>query len=156
MNKIVYQDHVSSIGNQKANIIALIVYVAPVVLAWIPVIRYFAWALPLVFFFLEKNSQFVKFHAMQSTLLELIGSLLSIVVSIIYSVTVSRAFYNPYRIGSGLGALGLISFLSVLVSLAILVFSIIAVIKAYKYEAYHLPVIGKLADKLVERFSKTS
>ncbi|MGI6545160.1 MAG: DUF4870 domain-containing protein [Fastidiosipilaceae bacterium] len=154
MNKIVYQDHVSSIGNQKANIIALIVYVAPVVLAWIPLVRYFAWALPIVFFFLEKSSQFVKFHAMQSTLLELIGSLLSIVVSII-SASVSRALYNPYRIGVGFGALGLISLLSVLVSLAILIFSIIAVVKAYKYEAYHLPVIGKLADKLVERFSKT-
>lgn len=83
----------------------------------------------IIFFVLEKESKFVKFHAMQSIMFSVGLMILSFI-------------------------LGFIPIIGWIVSLLIgplsLVLWIILLIKAYKYEYFKLPVIGDMAEKQVK------
>lgn len=82
--------------------------------------------LGLIFFLLEKQSRFVKFHGMQSTLLW-------VAVIVVYVV------------------LGFIPFLGWIVRMVVwlgyIVVSVMMMIKAYNREMVKLPVIGDIAEK---------
>lgn len=84
------------------------------------------WVSGLVFFFLEKDSKFVKFHAMQSIVV--FGAIF--VVSLILS-------WIPI-IGSILGWL---------LSILAFVLWIILMIKAYQHQMFKLPWAGDIAEK---------
>ena len=75
----------------------------------------------LIFFFMETENKFVRFHAMQSTLV--FGALIVLKV--------------------------VLSFLSGLVSLVMLALWIVLMLKAYQGEKFKLPVIGDVAEKAV-------
>lgn len=154
MKNQVYELHKSSIGDMNANIMAMLTYVASVVVSWIPVIRYFAWLVPLVLFFMEKQSKFVKFHAMQSFVLNLACAALTFLISVIIGGIVSASVVNIYAAYSALGLLGFIGFLTMAVCLVITVFAIIAMVKAYGFKEYHIPLAGGIAEKLVGNFEK--
>ncbi|HEX3026057.1 MAG TPA: DUF4870 domain-containing protein [Clostridia bacterium] len=147
MKNQVYELHKSSIGDMNANIMAMLTYVASVVVSWIPVIRYFAWLVPLVLFFMEKQSKFVKFHAMQSFVLNLACAALTFLISVIIGGIVSASVVNIYAAYSALGLLGFIGFLTMAVCLVITVFAIIAMVKAYGFKEYHIPLAGGIAEK---------
>ena len=84
------------------------------------------WVSGLVFFLIEKDSKFVKFHAMQS-----------IITFVALTVIMWIANVIP-----------LIGWLIAgLVGLLALVLWIILMIKAYNGEKFKLPVIGELAEK---------
>lgn len=84
----------------------------------------------LIFFFVEKESKFVKFHAMQSVILGVGCIAINIAATILAFIPV----------------IGWIIWLaSVLVNLGIFVLSIIMLIKAYQGEWFELPVVGKIA-----------
>jgi uncharacterized membrane protein len=136
--------HKSSLG-MDANVMAMLCYIAAFVLSWIPIIKWVAWAAPLVIFFLEKGSPFVKFHALQAFMLEVI----SWVFSLIFGIIISAIAYNPltYLSGAGWGAFGILSTISIIIGVVLTVFAIIALVKAYGYFEYKLPVLGSLADK---------
>ena len=68
--------HRSSLG-MDAHVMALLCYLAAFVLAWIPYIQYVAPLAPLIIFFIEKESPFVKFHAIQAFILVLINWVLT-------------------------------------------------------------------------------
>lgn len=148
-NKIIESPHKSSIGNLDANVMALLSYIVSSLLAFVPVIEYVAWLIPLVIFLVEKQSKFVKFHALQAFCLNLAGFVITFVLSLISAATLAATnpFANPY---AAVGAIGLLSILALLISIAILVFAIIAMIKAYKYELYKLPLIGNIAARYVK------
>ncbi|WIV12328.1 DUF4870 domain-containing protein [Proteiniborus sp. MB09-C3] len=80
----------------------------------------------IIFYVLEKDSKFVKFHAMQS---------------IIYSIGLMVLSF----------ILGFIPIVGWIISLIIgplsLILWIILMIKAYKYEYFKLPIIGDMAEK---------
>lgn len=155
MNNQVYEPHKSSIGGMDANVLALLTYIASVVISWIPGIRYFAWLVPLIFFIMEKQSKLVKFHAMQSFILNAICAVLAFLLSVVVGGIVTATLVRSYSVGyaySALGALGVISFLVAAVCIVITIFSIIAMVKAYGYKEYHIPLVGGLAEKLVEKF----
>jgi uncharacterized membrane protein len=141
--------HKSSTG-MDANTLALLCYIGAFVLSWIPVIKWVAWAVPLVIFFIEKGSPFVKFHAMQALLLEAVNFILGLVLGIISGVVTAAylsSIYSYDSFGAGAGGLMVIGALSVIIGIAITVFAIIALIKAGGYYEYKLPVIGNLAQK---------
>ncbi len=94
----------SSTGLEE-NIAALLSYVA-------------GWVTGLIFFLIEKDSRFVKFHAMQS---------------IITFVAVFILSWIP--------------FLNIVVGILALVLWILLMVKAYQGEKFKLPVIGDLAEK---------
>ncbi|SCG81722.1 UPF0132 membrane protein [Proteiniborus sp. DW1] len=83
----------------------------------------------IIFYVLEKESKFVKFHAMQS---------------IIYSVALMILTF----------ILGLIPIIGWILSLFIpplsLILWIVLLVKSYKYEYFKLPVIGDIAEKQVK------
>ncbi|MCR3922901.1 MAG: DUF4870 domain-containing protein [Firmicutes bacterium] len=134
-----------------ANIAILIAYLGGVVLGWIPGLNYLAWLVPLIVFILEKDSKFVRFHAMQSFAISLVGLLFAVILSILTAIFVATLHYSP---GSGLGLLGLIATLGTIVSIVILVFAVIAIIQGFQYKEYKIPVIGNLAVKMAELTEK--
>ena len=89
----------------------------------------FAWVTGLVFFLLEKESRFVRFHAMQSILF--FGSL-----SLLEAVFSNLPYFGPIA-----GALGLVSFIGWLV----------LIVKAGRGQYYKLPVFGDLAERLIDQ-----
>lgn len=80
----------------------------------------------IIFLLLEKESKFVKYHAMQSIIL-------SVVLTILYGI---------------LGFIPIIGWIILLVlPLITMILWIILMIKAYKHEYFKLPFIGDLAEK---------
>ena len=146
-NSVKLEPHKSSLG-MDANILALLVYLATGVLSWIPGVKYVAWLAPLVLFLIEKDSMFVKFHALQAFVLNLFGAVIGFVVAIIFGGIVAAMVLNPLG-GWGAAAFltGLIGVLTIVISIAITVFTIIAMVKAYGYTEYQIPLLGKLAKK---------
>ncbi len=134
------QPHKSSIGDQQANIMALLSYLVGSILVFIPGIMYIAWLAPLIIFFLEKESRFVKFHAMQAFVLEVTGILLSLLVSLLFG-------------GISYDSFAFVGTLATLISITILVLAIYAMIKAYQYVEYSIPLIGKISAALSGKVS---
>jgi uncharacterized membrane protein len=84
------------------------------------------WLSGLVFFLIEKDSKFVKFHAMQS-----------IVTFVALIIVMWIAMVIPFVGGV----------ISALVGILMLVLWIILMIKAYQGEKFKLPIAGDLAEK---------
>uniref|UniRef100_A9A9C0 Chloroplast import component protein (Tic20) n=1 Tax=Methanococcus maripaludis (strain C6 / ATCC BAA-1332) TaxID=444158 RepID=A9A9C0_METM6 len=82
----------------------------------------------IIVLLLEKESSFVKFHAMQSTITFLALVILSII-----------AGYVPI-VGGILGNI---------LSLIGLIFWIVGMVKAYRGERYKFPIIGDIAQKQI-------
>ena len=99
----------------------------------------------LIFFFIEKNSRLVRFHAMQATILGalfFVGAMVLGFVWFVISVIASQIS----------GLLG--SLVSMLVGLLIFVFFlaifagwIMGMVKAFQGQYFKLPVIGSFAEK---------
>lgn len=81
----------------------------------------------IILLILEKDSPFVKFHAIQS----IIVSGIIFILSTILTISIIGALLVPF------------------IGLAGLVIWILCMIKAYKGETYKLPVIGDLAEKYI-------
>ncbi len=143
-----YQPHKSSIGGIDANLMVLIAYLGSAVLAFIPIVQYVAFLLPLVLFLLEKDSPFVKFHALQSFILYVFCDVLMIVFSIISAIALA---------GLSLASLGVVSVMGILVLLVQILYavlSVVAIVKAWKYETFRIPLIADWADKFSAKISK--
>jgi uncharacterized membrane protein len=102
----------SSTGLEE-NIAALLSYVV-------------GWVTGLIFFLIEKDNKFVKFHAMQSIIT--FGGLMVI------SWILTMIPVIGWVIGTILGILAFVLW-------------IVLMVKAYKGEKFKLPVIGDLAEK---------
>jgi uncharacterized membrane protein len=89
----------------------------------------FAWVTGLIFFLLERESRFVRFHAMQSILFFGILSILQWVFS-----------HLPF-FGYVGGALGVVMFIG----------WIVMMVKAGQGKYYKLPLFGDLADRLIDQ-----
>ncbi len=148
MKNDVYQPHKSSLGNIDANIMALLAYLVATVIGWIPGVSYVAWLAPLVLFFLEKESRFIKFHAMQAFLLQAAGAVLGFIVSIILG-GILRAMVTDFY--AALGVISIIGVIAMIVSIIVSILAILAMVGAYQYKEKHIPLIGGLAEKLVDK-----
>lgn len=137
--------HRSSLGGINANVLAMLAYLASAVVSFIPVLRYLSWFAPLILFFLEKESGFVRFHAMQAFLLNVLGTVLSIVMAIVGGIMGVGVWLSFGLLAGGYAVLAIISFL---LGLVILICAIVALVKAYGYVAYPIPVLGPLAARL--------
>ena len=157
----VYEPHKSSIGNMDANVMALLTYVSAIILSFIPFVQYVSWLLPLIFFYMEKNSTLVKFHALQAFALFLVSAIIDVIINVIVAIagasTAAAIASDPYDLNSYFGAWAGVAAASVIVGiigLVFLIFGIIAMVRAFKYEEYAMPVFGKLAAKFAGKFNK--
>jgi uncharacterized membrane protein len=87
------------------------------------------WITGIIFYLLEKESKFVKFHALQSTIAFLALQIVAMFFGIIPLFGVFLA-----------GIIGLISIIA----------WIVCMVKAYQGEWFKLPVAGDLAEKKVK------
>ena len=89
----------------------------------------FGWVTGLIFFLLERENRFVRFHAMQSLLFFGILSVLEGIFS-----------YMPF-----FGAVGSV------IGLVMFIGWIVMMVKAHRGEYYKLPFFGDLADRLISQ-----
>jgi uncharacterized membrane protein len=105
----------------------------------------FGWLSGLIFFLIEKDSRLVRFHAMQSILLNVLGIVLFIVIWVLWFILL--------LIGSQIGDLvgGLISLVGTLLWIVLwiglLIAWILCLVKAFQSQYFKLPVIGNFAEK---------
>lgn len=141
-----FEPHKSSL-NLDANIIVLIAYLGGIVISFIPGLSFFSFAVPIIIYCLEKDSKFVKFHAMQGILLTVAGIVLSILIGILIGIfTALLLFSSSTAAVSVISITGLLSFI---IPITMFIFMVIAIVKAWGYECYEMPIIGKLASKIV-------
>jgi len=146
------EPHQSSLG-MDANIASLIIFVAMAVVSWIPYLGWVAWAVPIVFFILEKKSAFVKFQAATALVISIVRVVLSILFSIIIGI-VTASFSITFNFGAALAIIGFLGFISMLIGLAITGLIIYLIIMAYGYKQVELPIIGPIAAKAAEALGK--
>lgn len=154
MKNDVYPPHQSSIGGLNANVMALLCYVVSAVISWIPMVHYVAWLVPLVLFFVEKQSRLVKFHAMQSVVLHAIGALLSFLVSVVLGGIIGASMYSVTNFYAAWNAVWLISIATLLIALIIFICVIYAMVGAYRYKETYVPLVGGLAQTLSKSLDK--
>jgi len=143
----IYEPHKSSIGNIDANVMALIAYGAAIVVIFIPGIKIIACLAPIVIYILEKDSSFVKFHAMQAFLINIVGIIFSSIIFMIIGGSIGLMFFRPLAYGA-LGTILLSAIITGIVAIVITIFEIISMVKCYEYKEYEIPIIGLMARKI--------
>jgi len=95
------------------------------------------WVTGLIFYLIEKEDKYVRFHAMQSILLSVAMIVLMTALNIVLAMltTIVDIF--------GL----LFVFVSPLLGLAFFVLWIMLMVKAYQGEKWKLPIIGDMAER---------
>lgn len=99
------------------------------------------WITGLIFFIVEKENKFVRFHAMQSIIVFGALSALGIVLSFFFQFFIMIRLYVVFQ------ALAL---LSNLIWLAAVVLWVILMVKAYQGENFKLPIAGDMAEKALK------
>ncbi len=105
------------------------------------------WLTGLIFFLIEKESKFVRFHAMQSMVFFGGLTIVQIVLGIFTSIMWALLFQGAGGWAVWSTVTGLLGILSTLIWLASLIVGIVAMIKAYKGEIFKLPIAGNIAEK---------
>jgi uncharacterized membrane protein len=118
----------SSTGMQP-NVAALLSYVL-------------GWITGLIFFLIEKENKFVRFHAAQSLVVFGALTVLQIALGIFSGILAAIHLFILIRI---------ITLLYPLIGLVGLVLWILLMIKAYQGEMFKLPIAGDMAEKMSEK-----
>ena len=157
MKTTIIKPHKSSLG-LDANILSLLMLIGIAAFSWIPYVGYGAWAIPLIIFFIEKKSKFVKFYAATAIGLGIVGAIFSIVFAIIIFAMTPRSYASMlnYAMGRGWGAIAFFTTFALIISLAFLVLYIILIIMAATYKQLELPLIGPIALKASGNLDSTS
>lgn len=99
----------------------------------------------VIFFVVDKENPFVRFHAAQSIVVSIGVMIVYIIFSVIGSIFLSIAFFGP----GGFALAGLFSLLWLLLSLVVFGLWLLLIFKAYQGETYRLPIAADLADQLL-------
>ncbi len=117
----------------------------------------YIWIVGLIFFFIEKENKFVRFHAMQSILCGITMSVLMIVLAIINVILAIVIGVAAGAAGSTAGSLAgmVITLVSALIWLVLPLLYlgglIFAAVKAYQGQIFKLPIVGNMAEKIVNK-----
>ena len=120
----------------------------------------YIWIVGLIFFFMEKENRFIRFHALQSVLFGIANMVLMVVLMILATILTVVFSIGAAAVatagGSGAGSLiGLLVWLIWLliwvIGMALFVGLIYAAVKAYQGQMFKLPIIGNFAEKTVNK-----
>jgi uncharacterized membrane protein len=103
----------------------------------------------LIFFFIEKNSRFVKFHAMQSILFNVVVGVVAIVLTIVVTILTLVISSISSSLGFIVSMLSLVFWLGF--GLVIIITAILLLIKAFQGQMFKLPIIGNMAEKFASK-----
>ncbi|MFQ5406079.1 MAG: DUF4870 domain-containing protein [Candidatus Micrarchaeia archaeon] len=105
----------------------------------------FSWITGIIFYFLEKDNKYVRFHAMQSIML---GFVIFLTKLFFGALAISSIIAGVFTLGIGtLIALPIIALSGGILALAYFIVWILLMYKAFKGEKYKLPIIGNYAEK---------
>ena len=109
----------------------------------------FGWISGLIFFLMEKDSRLVRFHAMQSILLNVTFIVVLIALYIAWAVVVIVLG----MISDVLAPIGglLFGLLILVFCIAIVIAWVMCLIKAYGQQYFKLPVLGNFAEKFSQK-----
>jgi uncharacterized membrane protein len=109
---------------------------------WIPVTS-------VIVLVTEKENRLVRFHAFQSLFMGLAVFAFSIVISVVIGVLMLiGGAISPY-LGLIVSILALLVW--VVIALALLALWALCLVKAHRGEMYKLPVVGKYAEKMINK-----
>jgi len=109
----------------------------------------FGWVSGLIFFLMEKDSKLVRFHAMQSILFCVVIAVLGIALWVVTFLFLLVGAMLPDIMGSLLALLATLIWL--VFSVALLIAWILCLVRAYQGQFFKLPVIGNMAEKIVNK-----
>jgi uncharacterized membrane protein len=120
----------------------------------------YIWIVGLIFFIMEKENRFVRFHALQSLLFGIANTIIMFVLAIV-AVILTVVFSVGAAAAASGGGGGIATIVSLLVWVIWLIFWLIglamfaglifAAVKAYQGQTFKLPIIGNMADKMVNK-----
>lgn len=116
----------------------------------------YIWIVGLIFFFIEKENKYIRFHALQSILFGIANSVIMVVLMIVGMILSAISLGASVTIGGVIGFLvsllvWLVWLLFALVGLGLFLGLIFAAIKAYQGEKFKLPIIGNMAENIVNK-----
>lgn len=114
------------------------------------------WIVGLIFFFIEKENRFVRFHALQSVMYGVLWMVVMIALIIINFIIVIVAGVASAAAGDAGFIVGMIIWLItalvwMVLPLLYIAVLILAAVKAYQGNMFKLPIIGKMAENIVSK-----
>jgi len=116
----------------------------------------YIWIVGVIFFFLEKENKFVRFHAMQSILYGISNTIIMMVLLVIGFVLTFAFGIGGAMVGGAVGTLvsmlvWVIWLLFWLIAMTLILGLIFAAVKAYQGQKFKLPIIGNIAEGVAEK-----
>lgn len=116
----------------------------------------YIWIVGVVFFIIEKENKFVRFHALQSILFGVANSVIMILLMIVAFLLTIAFGIGGAMVGGPMESLvsllvGLIWLLFWLIVLLMLAGLVFAAVKAYQGQKFKLPIIGNIAENMVNK-----
>lgn len=116
----------------------------------------YIWIVGLIFYFMEKENRFVRFHAMQSIIFGIVNSVIIVALMVLAFVLTIVMGVGGAMVGGALGLIvsllgWLVWLLFVLVILVMMLGLVFAAYKAYQGQKFKLPIIGNMAEKIVDK-----
>jgi uncharacterized membrane protein len=116
----------------------------------------YIWIVGVIFYLLEKENRFLRFHAMQSILFGIANSLIMMVLAVVALVLTFAFGIGGAMAGGTLGSIvslliWLMWMLFWIIGLALFATLIFSAVKAYQGQKFELPIIGKMAEKIVNK-----
>jgi uncharacterized membrane protein len=115
----------------------------------------YIWIVGVIFYLLEKENRFLRFHAMQSILFGIANTLIMMVLAVVALVLTFAFGIGGAMVGGTLGSIvslliWLMWMLFWILGLAIFAALIFTAVKAYQGQKFKLPIIGKMAENIVK------
>jgi uncharacterized membrane protein len=105
----------------------------------------FGWVSGLIFFLIEKDSRLVRFHAMQSILLNAAALVVGVVLWFAWMI-IALIFSQISDVLAGLVSF-VLGLLILVFYIGLLIAVVFCLIKAYQKQYFKLPVLGNFAEK---------
>jgi uncharacterized membrane protein len=115
----------------------------------------YIWIVGVIFYLMEKENAFIRFHAMQSILFGIANTVIMMVLVFAGFVLTLVFGMGGAMVGGGVSSLAglliwLIWLLFWLIGIALFATLIVAAVKAYQGNKFKLPIIGNMAEKIVK------
>lgn len=116
----------------------------------------YIWIVGLIFFFIEKENKFIRFHALQSVLFGIANTIIMTVLAVIAVILTFAFGIGGAMVGGIIGTIisllvWLIWLLFWVLGLALFIGLIFAAVKAYQGQMFKLPFIGNMAENIVNK-----
>ena len=109
----------------------------------------FGWVSGLILFLMEKDNRTVRFHAMQSILL----NVAVVVVAIVLGIVISILIFILGQISGVLAGIATILWFLGWLLFGVVIFAIwvLCMVRAYQGKVFKLPFIGDMAEKIANK-----